>query len=205
MRISLILATGLLMTLSSLAACSDDTGGGGVTTDTATATDSGGAVDAAGDATATTDAGKTATDSGGAVDAAGDATATTDAGKTAKYGAGCTSTDDTAFRKLLGDDTAKGDEFRGVVKDCTLTKGCLSKADEAAKVSCISDCIATAPISTTGKLSLDCATCYGHYKGYCGAAKCITFCAVDAASAGCSKCLADNCDPEYELCVAGDK
>ena len=154
------------------------------TTDTASATDSV-ASDAAGDA---------------ADDAAGDATTTT-----AKYGAGCTAAADVAFRTLISTDAAKGTEFLSVVKDCTLTKGCLSKADEAAKTGCIRDCIADATISKDNKLSLDCAACYGTYKGFCGAAKCITFCAVDAASAGCTKCLADNCDPNYELCLLGDK
>ena len=123
----------------------------------------------------------------------------------ATFGAGCSGADDQAFRTALGGDAAKAGEFTSLIKDCTLTKGCLAKGSDKEAQDCIRDCILDAQISKDGKLTSECAACYGTYKGHCGAKKCIAKCAVDAGSPDCSACLAENCDPVYELCLAGDK
>ncbi|MCO4763598.1 MAG: hypothetical protein KC502_18955 [Myxococcales bacterium] len=144
--------------------------------------------------TTTTDAGTTAAD--GAVDAASDATTT-------NADPGCTSADDQAFNKLLTDDKAKGGAMATAVSNCTLKKGCLGKADADAKKNCIRDCLLEDALLKDNKVSSNCAACYGTYKGFCGADKCITDCAADPSSAGCSKCLETNCDPDFSKCVSG--
>ncbi len=185
------LSLALIAALTWLPACgSDDSNSGTTATDTATANDTTSGSDATTGDDATT---------GGDSTTAGDTTAT------ASYGKGCTADDDKAFRTLLSTDADKGKEFTGVVKDCTLTKGCLAKGSDKEAQDCIRDCILDAQISKDGKLTSDCAACYGTYKGHCGAKKCIAKCAVDAGSADCSACLKENCDPFYDLCVEGDK
>jgi len=112
---------------------------------------------------------------------------------------GCTAAGDQGFLQSLAADKAKGDKFRDDVKSCTLTKGCLGKATDNDKVKCINDCLDAIYVGTP---SSTCDACYA-LNGYCGASKCLSKCAVDAASAGCQECLATNCDPAKNACAAG--
>lgn len=185
MHKSIRIGFALIAALTWLPGCGSDD------TTTTTTTDTANTADAASDATDTTSA--------DAVDAVGDATVTY------SFGAGCSGADDQAFRTMLGGDSAKASEFTGLIKDCTLTKGCLAKTPDSAAQDCIRDCILDSQLTKDGKLTSDCAACYGTYKGHCGAKKCISKCAVDAGSADCSACLKENCDPIYELCLEGDK
>ena len=187
MKIATVQFAALFAIVAMTTACGTET------TTTTTAVDSGSTATDAG-ADAGTDAGTT-TDAGTA----------TDAGATAKYGKGCTSADDQAFLGGLQKDAAAATAFAGLISNCTLKKGCLALADAPAKQACITKCIVEDKIATDGKMSNDCASCYGVYKGFCGADKCIAKCAADPQAQKCSDCLATNCDPEYNKCLAGDK
>ena len=170
------------------------------------ATDSGSATDGTvADGTAA-DAGTTDGTAAGDVALSGDTTTTTDAGAaTTNFGKGCSGADDQAFLGSLQKDATKGKAMADLVGDCTLKKGCLAKADAQAKKDCIVKCIVEDKVATDNKLSQDCASCLGIYKGFCGADKCIAKCAADTASQKCADCLKDNCDGEYDKCIAGDK
>jgi hypothetical protein len=132
-------------------------------------------------------------------DIAADVTATdVAADTTVTAAAGCTSSTDQAFMGGLLSDETKNNAFRLVVKDCTLTKGCLAKPTANDKVLCISQCIADANTA----MSLDCASCFG-MNAACGAGPCLAKCAVDAGSQDCKDCMATNCDAPKNLCAAG--
>ncbi|HAN30862.1 MAG TPA: hypothetical protein DCQ06_04635 [Myxococcales bacterium] len=124
---------------------------------------------------------------------------------TPSFGAGCSAADDQAFLKVLTDNAdGEAGKVTNIVKDCTLTKGCMAKDTEDEQKDCIRDCVLESDLVKSNKVSNDCAACFGTYKGWCGAKKCLAQCAVDAGSQACGDCLASNCDSVYDLCLAGD-
>ena len=141
--------------------------------------------------TKTTTATDTASGDAMAADMAGDAT-TTVAPK------GCTADGDKTFLGTLADET-KLKEFKATLSSCTLTKGCLGKANATAKITCIADCMDTA--YTAAGLTKACSACYG-LTGWCAAGPCLANC-IDSASAACGECVAKNCDPYTNACKAG--
>ena len=157
-------------------------------TDTTVASDA-----SAADGSATGDA----TSGGDTADLPGEATPS--------FGAGCSAADDQALLKVLTDNAnGEAGKMANIVKDCTLTKGCMAKDTEDQQKDCIRDCVLESDLAKDNKMSSDCAACFGTYKGWCGANKCLAKCAVDPSSQACSDCLAKECDPVYDLCLAGD-
>jgi hypothetical protein len=163
--------------------CSEEATTTTTTTDTATAKDTAGDTATTGDTTTTGDT--------VAADVASDAT-TTAAAK------GCTADGDKTFLGALADAT-KLKEFKATLSSCTLTKGCLGKANATAKITCIADCMDAA--YTSAGLTKACSACYG-LTGWCAAGPCLASC-IDSASAACGECVAKNCDPYTNACKAG--
>lgn len=114
----------------------------------------------------------------------------------------CLAVQDQAFMNALNS-SAVAQKVAGVVKDCTLTQGCLVKATENEVIQCIQQCISANSYVQGFGASENCVGCLAAYKGNCGVKKCLAVCAVDANSSDCTSCLASNCDPAYYACVGG--
>lgn len=165
------------MLIGMLAACSDEPT---TTTDTDTASSSGGDTAAGTDTTAATDAG-------------GEAVCLTEpATPTGGWGAGCTAKTDLGW--LTDADNSKA--FPGLIRGCTLG-GCAGAGDDAAIQKCIGDCIK----DKSKGLSQSCSDCYGTWAGWCGFKKCISVCAVDDGTDSCDKCLECHCTPNRDACT----
>lgn len=163
----------------------------------------------------TTDTGTTSdTASGSDTTATGDGTGGSDAVSCAAYATpttnpGCTSADDKTFVDALKTDDKKSSGFQDQVRDCTLTHGCMAKGTDcpteegklAIQGQCIADCIVDNLPTTVGKVSKNCAWCYGAYSGACGFNHCLAECATDTPD--CAPCLAKNCDPVRDACKDG--
>ncbi len=165
---------------------------------------------------------KASTDGGGTTDTtsdvtlAGDSTATTDTGAvscpayvTPTTDKGCTGTTDKALVAAMDADKTKSSDFADQVRTCTLTHGCMAKGtdcpNEEGKVAiqgqCIGQCVVDNMPAAFGKISANCAWCYGAYSGACGFNHCLAECATDTPE--CNPCLAKNCDPVRDACKDG--
>lgn len=109
---------------------------------------------------------------------------------------GCSGSRDKSYLNALASSSAKKG-FADVVRNCTLTKGCLAKTRESEKVDCIAKCVQT---DVQNNLSYQCSVCHAQYGGDCLSPKCLLVCAVD--SPDCAPCLAQNCDAKLAACVA---
>lgn len=206
-----------------ISACGTNASSNG-TTDTTAGTDTTGGTDAVstgGDTTTTT--GDTVTGTDGTI-----TTADTGSGgenmctfTKPTTNPGCTSADDKAWLAAADAPGSKlGDNFGNIVSDCTLKQGCLAmgtqcaddKEKAIAKGKCIRDCIIKEcgaikdedPASAKcGKMTGNCAWCYGEYSGECGFEKCLSVCAVDSSSTACRDCLKANCDTVRDACKDG--
>lgn len=99
-----------------------------------------------------------------------------------KYGTGYSTATDQAFMSKLTTNASLANAMTVLVSDCTLKKGCLVECDAKAKKDCITTCIATDSLASSNNVSTDCASCFGVYKGFCGADKCIAKCAAHPAA-----------------------
>ncbi len=89
---------------------------------------------------------------------------------------GCSGSLDKPYLNALASTSSAKKGFADVVRNCTLTKGCLAKTCESEKVDCIAKCVQT---DVQTNLSYQCSCCHAQYGGDCLFQKCLLVCAVD--------------------------
>lgn len=127
------------------------------------------------------------------------------------FESGCTNAADKSLLAAINADTANSKNFFEQLNNCTLNSGCLAKgkdcSNEAGMVAIQGQCIATCLVDNMppafGKMTANCAWCYGAYSGTgaCGANHCMAECVPFTPE--CIPCLSKYCDPLADACKAG--